>query len=323
MRLIFFGTPDFASRCLRKILSSRHEVAAVVTVPDSPKGRGRKLAQPDVKKLALELGVEVLQPERLNDSQFLERLDSIKADFFCVVAFRILPEEVFSKPPLGCVNLHASLLPRYRGAAPINWALINGETQTGLTTFFIGRRVDTGDIILQEEINIGSDETFGELHDRMADSGGDLLIKTMHLIESGAFSTIVQDHSKATPAPKIDPELGRIDWTKTAAEIHNLARGLSPRPGAFSFLDNKRVMILKTAIIDDGGSGNTPGTIVAADPKYGISVACGSGAISILILKPESGKAMTGADFVRGHRIKSGMRFAVFPGSTSGENNER
>lgn len=310
MRLIFFGTPEFASRCLQKILLSRHEVAAVVTAPDRPRGRGRKSAMPEVKKLALERGLEVLQPERLKDLSFLGRLDAIGADFYCVVAFRILPEEVFSKPSRGCVNLHASLLPRYRGAAPINWALINGEKETGLTTFFIGRKVDTGDIILQEKMKIGSDETFGELHDRMAEAGGDLLIKTMDRVESGEFKAMKQDNSVATPAPKLSPELGVIDWGKSAQEIHNLVRGLSPRPGAYSFLGGNRIMILRTRVNEGLSPGFAPGKITLADPKRGVSVACGGGEIMIVILKPESGREMTATDYVRGHRIEAGVQFS-------------
>lgn len=308
MRLIFFGTPDFASRCLRKILSSKHEVAAVVTAPDRPRGRGRKLAQPDVKKLAIERGLEVLQPDRLKDPAFLERLDSLNAGFYCVVAFRILPEEVFSKPSDGCVNLHASLLPEYRGAAPINWALINGEQETGLTTFFIGKKVDTGDILLRENVAIGQDETYGELYERMAEAGGDLLIRTMDIIELKEYSVVKQDNSKATPAPKIHPESGRIDWNKPSSEIHNLARGLSPKPGAFSFLNGKRVVLLRTST---AGSGTleAPGIITAADPKSGITVSCGGGSLTILEIKPESSKALSGADFVKGYRLKVGDKF--------------
>lgn len=320
MKLIFFGTPDFASRCLRKILSSKHEVAAVVTAPDRPRGRGRKLAQSDVKKLAIEHRLEVLQPERLKDPAFLERLDSLNASFYCVVAFRILPEEVFSKPSDGCMNLHASLLPCYRGAAPINWALINGERETGLTTFFIGKKVDTGDILSQEKIDIGPEETYGMLYERMAEAGGDLIIKTMDMVESGTYSTFKQDHSKATPAPKIHPELGRIDWSKSVSEIHNLARGLSPKPGAFSFLNGKRVVLLRTSTTGSGTS-EAPGIVTAADPKSGITVACGEDNLTILEIKPESAKALSGADYVKGYRLKVGDRFENMADFTNTEEN--
>lgn len=316
MRLLFFGTPDFASQCLRKILSSKHSVAAVVTAPDRPMGRGRKLAQTAVKLLAGSHGLEILQPERLKDSSFLERLADFKADIFCVVAFRILPEEVFGMPPEGCINLHASLLPKYRGAAPINWALINGESETGLTTFFIRREVDTGEIILREKLEIGPDETFGSLHDRMAEKGGELLVRTLDLIESGDFTTIMQDDSQASSAPKIYPEMGRIDWAKSAPEIHNLVRGLSPRPAAFSYLDQKRITLLLTELATDEPVGQKPGSVIVADPKRGIVIACGEGSLKLLQLKPESGRAMAGAEFVRGYRLAAGV---CFGGQVEGE----
>ncbi len=309
MRLLFFGTPDFASQCLRKILSSKHSVVAVVTAPDRPVGRGRRLTQTAVKTLAHSQGLEVLQPERLKDSSFLERLEAFGADIFCVVAFRILPEEVFSMPSRGCVNLHASLLPKYRGAAPINWALINGESQTGLTTFFIRRKVDTGEIILQEKLEIGPDETFGSLHDRMADKGGELLIRTLDMIESGKVTIMEQDDSQASSAPKIYPEMGRVDWTKSAHEIHNLVRGLSPRPAAFSYLDQKRITLLLTELAMDDPIGQKPGSVIIADSRNGIVVSCGKGSLKLLQLKPESGKAMAGAEFVRGYRLKAGACF--------------
>jgi len=281
----------------------------VVTAPDRPRGRGRKPAPPDAKKLAAENHVEILQPENLKNPEFLQRLDDIAADFFCVVAFRILPEEVFSRPPKGCVNLHGSLLPAYRGAAPINWAIINGETETGLTTFFIGRKVDTGAIIMRERLPIGPNETFGELHDRMAELGGDILIKTMDKVEAGDFKLVEQDHSLATPAPKLDPELGRIDWNKRAVEIHNLVRGLSPKPGAYTFLDGKRLNIIKSELVKNN-SGLEPGTVTLADPKEGITIACGDGQLKILNLKPESGKMIAGAEYVRGYRLSVGQRFS-------------
>ncbi len=309
MRLLFFGTPDFASQCLRKILSSKHSVVAVVTAPDRPVGRGRRLTQTAVKTLAHSQGLEVLQPERLKDSSFLEKLEAFGADIFCVVAFRILPEDVFSMPPEGCVNLHASLLPKYRGAAPINWALINGESETGLTTFFIRRKVDTGEIILQEKLEIGPDETFGSLHDRMADKGGGLLVRTLDMIESGNVTTMKQDDSQASPAPKIYPELGRVDWTKSAHEIHNLVRGLSPRPAAFSYLDQKRITLLLTELATDDPIGQKPGSVIMADSRNGIVVSCGKGSLKLLQLKPESGRAMAGAEFVRGYRLTAGTGF--------------
>jgi methionyl-tRNA formyltransferase len=307
MRLVFFGTPDFASRCLEKIISSKHQVAAVVTAPDKPKGRGMKLEPPEVKRLALKCGLDLLQPANLKDPRFLQELSSYNAQLFCVVAFRILPAEVFEMPPRGCINLHASLLPKYRGAAPINWAIISGERQSGLTTFFIRKSVDTGDMILQEKIEIGPEETFGELADRMAALGGELLIRTIDLIETGDIKPSRQDSSLATPAPKLTPEMGNIDWSKKAIEVHNLVRGLSPHPGAYSFRNGKKIIILRTAPVDSAS--DTPGRAVQADPRNGVTVACGEGGVRLLQLKPESGKAITGAEYVRGHRLIAGEIF--------------
>lgn len=308
MRLVYFGTPEFASRCLQNILSSNHEVVAVVTAPDRPTGRGRKISQSEVKKLALSRGLAVLQPLKLKDPLFLDELKALRADLFCVVAFRILPDEVFSMPPKGCVNLHASLLPRYRGAAPINWALMNGEKETGVTTFFIQKKVDTGDMILQVKSGIGPDDTFGELHESLAGLGGEVLVRTLDLIESGDLKPLKQDDSQASPAPKITAETGRIDWSWPAERVHNLVRGLSPRPGAFSFLDGKRMVILRTK--PDHLAGTEPGTIIEADPRRGILVACGQGSVRVLQLKPESGRVLTGEEYVRGHRFGAGGRFS-------------
>jgi methionyl-tRNA formyltransferase len=307
MRLVFLGTPDFASRCLEKILLSKHQVTAVVTVTDKPQGRGMKVEPSEVKRLAQQRGLDIIQPANLKDLDFLQRLSSYNADLFCVVAFRILPEEVFSMPPRGCVNLHGSLLPKYRGAAPINWAIINGEKETGLTTFFIRRTVDTGDIILQEKLPIGPEETFGELYDRMAGLGGELLVKTIDLIESGDLKPISQDSYQATPAPKLTPETGNIDWSRKAIDVHNLVRGLSPRPGAYSFRKSKKIIILRTRPVDLDSSGKTPGQVLQAD--RGLVVACAEKSVEVLELKPESGKAITGAEFVRGYRLTAGEVF--------------
>ncbi|HBZ00239.1 MAG TPA: methionyl-tRNA formyltransferase [candidate division Zixibacteria bacterium] len=308
MRLVFLGTPNFASQCLEKILS-KHQVAAVVTAPDKPKGRGMKVEPSEVKLLAQERGLDILQPINLKDSEFLKKLSFYKADLFCVVAFRILPEEVFTMPPKGCINLHGSLLPKYRGAAPINWAIINGERETGLTTFFIRRAVDTGDIILQEKILIGPEETFGELYERMAELGGETLIKTIDLIETNSVSLSSQDNNQATPAPKLTPEIGKIDWIMKAEAVHNLVRGLSPKPGAYSFLKGKKVIVLRTRLTRLDSVGKRPGEVLQADPQKGIIIACGEGSVEILELKPESGKAITGAEFVRGHRLIAGEVF--------------
>jgi methionyl-tRNA formyltransferase len=263
---------------------------------------------PEVKQLALANNLRVLQPENLKDKRFLSELNELNADFFCVVAFRILPPEVYEMPPKGCVNLHASYLPRYRGAAPINWAIINGESETGVTTFFIRKKVDTGDIIMRRKIEIGPNETFGELHDCMADAGGDLLVETMNKVENGNYEMIAQDDSEATLAPKIFPDLGKIDWNGKAAEIHNLVRGLSPKPAAYTFFEGHKLSIIKSGIAEKDFKGG-PGVIILADGKKGMVVACGDGALDLLRVKPASRNEMSGAEFVRGCRIESGMKF--------------
>jgi methionyl-tRNA formyltransferase len=309
MRLVYFGTPDFASRCLEKILSSQHQVAAVVTAPDSPRGRGMKLEPPEVKRLALSRGLELLQPANLKNSEFLQKLLSYHAELFCVVAFRILPEQVYSMPRRGCINLHASLLPKFRGAAPINWAIINGEKETGLTTFYIRKKVDTGDMLVQDKLEIGPDETYGELHDRMAILGGELLIRTIDKIEKGDIEPVCQDNAQASAAPKLTPAMGDIDWSGKAIEVHNLVRGLSPQPGAYSLKNNKKILILRTRPVKIETKLAAPGVVMQADPRKGIVVACGDGAVEILQLKPESGRAITGAEYVRGHRLIAGESF--------------
>jgi methionyl-tRNA formyltransferase len=309
MRLVFFGTPDFASRCLEKILLSQHRVAAVVTAPDKPGGRGMKLKAPDVKLLAESRGLEVLQPALLNDPQFLTRLSSFNADLFCVVAFRILPQEVYAMAPRGCINLHASLLPRYRGAAPINWAIINGEVETGLTTFFIRRQVDTGDMIMQEKLVIGPDETHGQLQSRMADLGGELFVRTIDALEAGDIQPIKQDNLQFTKAPKITPDLGNIDWSRPAVEIHNLIRGLSPKPGAFTSRRGRKILIFRSRVCPADQVGAVPGESVLADPQRGIIIAAGKGAVELLEVRPESGKTMSAAEYVRGYRLTIGEVF--------------
>ncbi len=237
------GTPDFAIPSLKRLIQSRHAVVGVVTIPDKPKGRGRRLSASPVKIFALEHDLKVLTPERLEDESFVDALKELSPDLIVVVAFRILPEVIFSLPPLGTINLHASLLPKYRGAAPINWAIMNGETKTGLTTFYIKKKVDTGDIILQREIEIYPEENFGQLHDRMAELGAEVLLQTVDLIEKGEAKAFRQDEALATPAPKITPEHCQIDWSREAVQIKNQIRGLAPSPGAFTQFRGKILKI--------------------------------------------------------------------------------
>lgn len=304
MRLIFMGTPDFAIPSLKRLIQSRHEIAGVVTAFDKPKGRGRKISESPVKRFALEHNLKVLTPENLKDEGFVKILKELSSDLMVVVAFRILPEVVFSLPPLGTVNLHASLLPKYRGAAPINWAIMNGETKTGLTTFYIRKKVDTGDMILQRKIEIHPEENFGELHDRMAQLGADVLLETVDLIDKGGVRALKQDDAQATPAPKITPEHCRIDWSRQATEIKNQIRGLAPSPGAFTFFRGKILKIFKTEVRGEIPFTDDFGKVVESDKKENLWVRTGKGILSLLEVQPEGKKRMSIEEFLRGYRIK-------------------
>ena len=308
MRLIFMGTPDFAIPSLKRLIESRHEIAGVVTAFDKPKGRGRKLSESPVKRFALEHNLKVLTPEKLKDEDFVKALKELSPDLMVVVAFRILPEVVFSLPPLGTINLHASLLPKYRGAAPINWAIMNGETRTGLTTFYIRKKVDTGDLILQREIEIYPEESFGELHDRMAQVGADVLLESVDLIEKGEVKALKQDDAFATPAPKITPQHCRIDWSRQAAQIKNQIRGFAPSPGAFTFFRGKILKIFKAQAIGVTSFTDDFGQVVESDKKESLWVRTGRGILSLLEVQPEGKRRMSIEEFVRGYRVKPGEK---------------
>ncbi|NLI16165.1 MAG: methionyl-tRNA formyltransferase [candidate division Zixibacteria bacterium] len=309
MRLVFMGTPRFAVPAFEKLLNSKHQVAAVVTAPDKPRGRGRVLSPTPIKEAALKANLPILQPANLKSTEFLKDLGEFEPDLNVVVAFRILPESVFALPRLGSINLHASLLPAYRGAAPINWAIINGETVTGLTTFLLQKEVDTGDIIMRREVTIRPEDDFGSVHDKMALIGADLLLESIDALESGRAMLIPQDRTQVSSAPKITPETRKIKWGRPAKEICNLIRGLSPHPGAYSVLDGRKLIILKGAIMENNRQAE-PGTITIADDKSGLAVACGDGALHILQLKPEGKKVMGSAEFVRGYHVEAGKKFA-------------
>ena len=304
-RIVFMGTAGFGIPTLRA-LHERHDVAGVVTRRDKEKGRGKKLQPSPVKSAALELGLEVIEAENLKDPGFIERLRQLNADLFFVVAFRILPKEVFTIPPDGVINLHASLLPDYRGAAPINWAIINGDVETGLTTFFIEETIDAGDILLNEPVAIGPDETAGELAGRMSELAAGLALKTVALVEREGNAGHKQPMRDGRPAPRLFKEDGRIDWSMDARSIHNRVRGMNPAPGAFTDWTGGPLKIHRTSVIDDETPGE-PGIIVEASPKHGIVVSCGRGMLRILELQTPGKKPMDSAGFVRGHRVKSGM----------------
>jgi methionyl-tRNA formyltransferase len=306
MRVVFCGNPEFALPSLEAIARLGHEIPAVITSPDRPKGRGRKLRPPPVKESAKKLGLRVLQPPKLREPQFLAEVRSLEPEVMVVVAFRILPPELFTLPSCGAFNLHASLLPLYRGAAPINWAVINGETETGLTTFFLKREVDTGDTILQRRIEIGEEESCGELSQRLSHLGAELVLETLKLVESGEVSTTPQDESRATRAPKIEKEHCRIDWSKSALEVKNLIRGLSPQPGAFTHFRGKILKLYRSQLSDDVKSCGAPGEVVHSSSKEGVVVACRDGSLYLQELQVEGKRTVTGSEFIRGYRPERG-----------------
>ena len=301
------GTPDFSVASLNALVNNGHNIVAVVTAPDRPAGRGMKLQQSVVKQYAVEKGLNVLQPEKLKNSEFIQKLKTLHADLQIVVAFRMLPEVVWNMPPMGTINVHGSLLPQYRGAAPINWAVINGETETGVTTFKLKHEIDTGDILLQEKISIGESETAGELHDRMKETGAALLIKTVQGLVSGILienPQLTVDSPLSTNlklAPKITTETCRIDWNKTVKGAYNLIRGLSPYPAAFTELNGKKLKIFSTEkemAYHTLATGN-----YKTDGKTFLKYVCRDGFLQIKELQLEGKKKMFVEEFLRGFRI--------------------
>jgi methionyl-tRNA formyltransferase len=308
MRIIFMGTPEFAIPSLKSIHESNHQLIAVVTASDKPKGRGKKLTPSPVKEFCKEKQLRVLTPTSLKSEDFTSELKDLNPDLMVVVAFRILPQEIFTIPPLGTINLHASLLPKYRGAAPINWAIFKGEKKTGLTTFFIEKKVDTGNIILQKETEIRPEETYGELSQRLSEIGAELILETIDLIDKGEVQPLSQDDTEATSAPKITPELCKIDWSRPAVEIKNLIRGLSPAPGAHTSYQGKTLKIFKAQMINDTPYSEGFGEVISADKNKGLEIKTSKGTLRILELQPQNKKRMKGEEFLRGYRIETGEK---------------
>jgi methionyl-tRNA formyltransferase len=310
MRIIFLGTPDFAVPILEALIqnatqSPEYEVVAVVTAPDKPTGRGYKLTPSPIKETALQYNIPVLQPTNLKSPEFLEELRSYKADLQIIVAFRMLPESVWNMPPLGTFNLHASLLPKYRGAAPINWAIINGETETGLTTFFLKQEIDTGNIIFQETELILPDDNVGKLYDRLKHKGADLVMRTLRGIQANNYPQIPQDLSlPATPAPKIFRETCEIKWQeKTAVEVHNFVRGLAPHPAAWGIIAGKTYKILETKLLPIVPDNVHQNEELATDNKHFLAIRTHEGFISIEQIQPEGKKAMPIQAFLAGYKF--------------------
>ncbi len=317
MRIVFMGTPAFAAASLEALLlHDRFEIAGVVTQPDRPKGRGMALQPSEVKVVATRAGLPLWQPERVADAQFLEIFAQLDPDVVVVVAFgQKIPAPILFGPKYGCINVHGSLLPKYRGAAPIQWSILNGDSDAGVTTMYMDEGWDTGDIIYQQQLTINPDENFADLYQRMAALGGELLVKTLQDVAAGTAPRIRQDNRFATLAPKLKPELERIDWTGSARSIHNLIRVLAPAPGAETFLNDERLKIVESRLAQDQEQetafpAERPGQIVRIAKEAGIIVAAGDNCQLIITkVHPVGKKVMTATDFANGRRLKPGMVF--------------
>jgi methionyl-tRNA formyltransferase len=303
MNIIFMGTPDFAVPSLKALINSNYNVVGVVCQPDRPSGRGRKLTSPPVRILAEANSIPVLQPEKIRTDEFFEEIKSFKPDLICVTAYgKIIPPNILELPKYGCVNVHASLLPKYRGAAPINWAIINGEKTTGITTMLMDEGMDTGDILLKKEIEIGEDDTSIELSEKLSVIGAELLIKTIEKGQNDEIEPIKQNDSEATSAPIIKKDLGRIDWSKSSEEIRNLIRGTQPWPGAFTSYNGKNFKIYKASVNSQKGD---PGKVLASDEGK-LVIGAGKNSLEINELQIEGGKRLNISDFLRGTQIDVG-----------------
>jgi methionyl-tRNA formyltransferase len=305
------GTPDFSVPTLEQLVQSKHEVIAVVTQPDKPKGRGKKVTYTPVKEVAIQNNIDVYQPKRVRDTEFINIVKKLNPDVIVVVAFgQILSKELLEIPKLGCINIHASLLPKYRGAGPIQWSIINGEKTTGVTTMFMDVGLDTGDMLLKEEVIIETDETGGSLHDKLSSIGGNLLLETLEGLESGDIDRVKQNDEESTYAPMLDKKMGNIDWTKSANEIEQLIRGLNPWPSAYSNLDGNMVKIWKAEIINTNKMYEA-GTICDIIKNKGFVVQCKEKGLLITELQLQGKKRMETAAFLRGANVEVGMSLKI------------
>lgn len=301
MRIVFMGTPAFAVPCLERLVEDGHDVVGVFCQPDKPVGRGYTMTAPPVKELALRCGLNIYQPQKLRDGTAVALLRELAPELIVVVAYgRILPLEILELPMYGCINLHGSLLPKYRGAAPIQWTVINGDAVAGVTSMYMAEGMDTGDMILREQTPLGENETSGELYSRLSVMGADCLSRTVSLIAEGKAPRIPQNETEATPAPMLQKSMGKLDWSANAVALHNLVRGLNPWPGAYTTVGGKLLKLHATRIAESEGA---PGAIT--DAKKAI-VACGSGALELVTVQPEGKSRMSGADFLRGARLTDG-----------------
>lgn len=310
MRIVFMGTPEFAVPSLDILVKNGMDVVMVVTQPDKPKGRGYKVSYPPVKEYALKNNIPVMQPEKIGSSESVEQLKKLNPDLFVTCAFgQFLTQEVLDIPRYGTINVHGSLLPKYRGAAPIQWAIINGEEKTGVTTMLTALKLDAGDILMSREIPVDDDMTAGQLHDKMSVLGAELLLETIHALEQNTITPVPQNEAEATYAPRIVRETGKINWEASAVSVHNLVRGTDPWPGAYSYLGGRRIRIWKTKIRDkELISGKKPGTIIDVKRNF-ISVQTGKGVVDVFEIQYDGGKRMTVEQYLCGHEIKPGDCF--------------
>lgn len=304
MRVVFMGTPDFAVPCLEALINAGYDVVGAFTQPDKPKGRGYALAPPPVKVTALEHNIPVYQPKTLKDGEALTILSELSPECIVVVAYgKILPKAILDLPKYGCINVHASLLPKYRGAAPIQWSVLNGERETGVTAMYMDVGLDTGDMIKKKTCEIGENETAGQLHDKLSSLGASLIVETLKELENGTAQREKQDDSQSCYAPMLDKSLCQIDWNVSASQVHNKVRGLSPWPVAISSVNGKRVKIHSTGLSDRQGN---PGEVISLSP---LEVACGSGSVIINELQLEGKKRMDSRSFLNGHKLDVGDKF--------------
>ena len=317
MKIVFMGTPDFSKESLEALYNAKYEILAVVTNPDRPKGRGMKMIASPVKEFALEKGIKIYQPEKVrNNEEFISEIKALKPDVICVVAYgKILPKEILEIPSKGCINVHGSLLPKYRGAAPIQWAVLNGDKKTGVTTMYMDVGMDTGDMILKQEVEIGENETTGELWDRLSKIGGELLVETLKQIENGTAPREKQGDDFSV-APMLSKDMAKIDWkNKTAQEIKNLVRGLNPIMGAYTFLNGSKIKFWKVDIAKNIGYDEDNikifrnGTVLISDQRDGLFIKTKKGILRVLEIQGENAKRMSIGDFLRGNKIEE---FQVF-----------
>jgi len=310
MRILFWGTPEFAVPSLRALDEEGFDIVGVVTQPDRPAGRGRRMKSPEVKQVAYELGLEVLEPRSPKDPDFMDAIRALRPDISIVVAYgHILGDEVLDLPPMGSINVHASLLPELRGAAPITWAIVRGHEKTGVTVMRMVRQMDAGAIIHQVVEPILPDETGSELSIRLSELGAEALVEALALLSSGAAVEVEQDHAQATFAPKVDRAAARIDWSASARDVSCLVRGMDTTPGAWTVLAGDPVKLFKPTVLEDEGSDEAPGTVIAADAERGLVVRAGVGAVRLGEVQPPGGRRMSVIDWINGRRIEAGQKF--------------